>query len=293
MPESSSWDSGRRIIFGVLPMDLGSWWEISENGDRGFTQNFDARLVSIVVCPGEPVLEKLFRIRKYTLFENGYVQNYHTDHFGFRQKKAGIWKNVTKKTKMVKFPFLRLSGKWINSSGVSSQKLACVRLLPQGLLFLKNEHFRKFGTCPFWKSVHFLIFGDFFKNGSPGQTTMLTRRAAKFCVKPRSPFSEISHHDPKAIGKAPKIVPLPECQPELLGYVHFTFFHIIFILFSHFCEMCDFFMLNTGWMLRSKLRIVDEQTQTPWFIWKCRSNSSCGTKLILWETYAQQHARAN
>merc|ERR1712138_339215 len=110
------------------------------------------------------------------------------------------------------------------------------------------------GTCS-WKTEH----GDlenqgqnkhFSENGSPGQTTMLTRRASKFCVKPRSPFSEISHHDHKTIGKTPKIVPLPECQPELLRYVHFTLFHIIFILFSHFCEICDFFMLNTGWMLQ-------------------------------------------
>ena len=52
-------------------MVLGSWLEISENGDRGFTQNFAARLVSIVVWPGEPFLKKLFRIRKYKLFENG------------------------------------------------------------------------------------------------------------------------------------------------------------------------------------------------------------------------------
>ena len=54
-------------------MVLGSWLEISENGDRGFTQNFAARLVSIVVWPGEPFLKKSFRMRKYTFFENGYV----------------------------------------------------------------------------------------------------------------------------------------------------------------------------------------------------------------------------
>ena len=50
-----------------------SWGEISEHGDRGFTQNFDAHLVSISVWPGEPFLKNLFRIRKYTLFENGEV----------------------------------------------------------------------------------------------------------------------------------------------------------------------------------------------------------------------------
>ena len=32
--------------------------EIFENGDRGSTQNFDAKLMSIVVWPGEPFLDK-------------------------------------------------------------------------------------------------------------------------------------------------------------------------------------------------------------------------------------------
>merc|ERR1712139_751122 len=69
--------------------------------------------------------------------------------------------------------------------------------------------------CLFWKSVHFLIFGDFFKNGSPGQTTMLTKSASKFCVEPRSPFPDISHHDPETIGEPSNIVPWPpECRPE-------------------------------------------------------------------------------
>ena len=43
-------------------MFFGSWSKISENGDRGSTQNFDARLVSIVVCPGEPFLKNFFKV---------------------------------------------------------------------------------------------------------------------------------------------------------------------------------------------------------------------------------------
>ena len=39
-------------------MVLGSWSKISENGDRGSTQNFDTNLMSIVVWPGEPFFEK-------------------------------------------------------------------------------------------------------------------------------------------------------------------------------------------------------------------------------------------
>ena len=65
-----------------------------------------------------------------------------------------------------------------------------------------------------------LFYNMFSKNGSPGQTTMLTRRASKFCVEPRSPFSEIFDHDPKNIGKTPNIVSWPECQLEFSSTTH-------------------------------------------------------------------------
>ena len=78
-----------------------------------------------------------------------------------------------------------------------SEKLLYVLSHPAGLLSRKNYDFWNFGTYPFSKSVYFLILNNFSKNGPPGQTTMLMRRAAKFCVEPRSPFSYISHHDPK------------------------------------------------------------------------------------------------
>ena len=64
-------------------------------------------------------------------------------------------------------------------------------------------------TCESW------IWGQnkhFSENGSPGQTTMLMRRASKFWVEPRSPFFEISHHDPETNWKTPNIVSWPECQ---------------------------------------------------------------------------------
>ena len=93
-----------------------------------------------------------------------------------------------------------------------SEKLLYVLSHPAGLFSRKNDDFWNFGTYPFSKSVYFLILNNFSKNGSPGQTTMLMRRAAKFCVETRSPFSEISHHDPKTLGKPPSIVSWPECQ---------------------------------------------------------------------------------
>ena len=121
----------------------------------------------------------------------------------FGKKRSVYGKTLPQKNKIGKFHFLRLSGKWINSSGVSFPKLSYVRLLPQGLLFLKNSHFWKFGTCPVWKSVHFLIFGDFSKNGSPGQTTVLTRFVSKFCVEPRSQSPNMSHLESKCVWKTP------------------------------------------------------------------------------------------
>ena len=43
------------------------------------------------------------------------------------------------------------------------------RKLPQGLLFLKNQHFWDLGTCTFWKNVDFLriwyIFGTWLVRG--------------------------------------------------------------------------------------------------------------------------------
>ena len=49
-------------------MVLGSWREISENGDRGSTQNFAARLMSIVVCPGEPFFVKVVQNKEIHTF---------------------------------------------------------------------------------------------------------------------------------------------------------------------------------------------------------------------------------
>ena len=95
-----------------------------------------------------------------------------------------------------------------------SEKLLYVLSHPAGLLSRKNYGFWNLGTYPFSKSVYFLILNNFSKNGSPGQTTMLMRRAAKFCVEPRSPFSEISHQESKTLGKPLTVVSWPECRPE-------------------------------------------------------------------------------
>ena len=90
----STFRSGHTIW--SFPMVLGSWWEIFGNGDRGSTQNFDARLVSIVVWPGEPFFEK--NIVKHTImhFE---VHIWHSSKkyghrgpiIGFRFTDYGHW----------------------------------------------------------------------------------------------------------------------------------------------------------------------------------------------------------
>ena len=101
-----------------------------------------------------------------------------------------------------------------------SEKLLYVLSHPAGLLSRKNYDFWKFWTCPFWKVVHFLKFWHFVKNGSPGETTMPIGLVSKFCVEPQSPFSYVSHHDPKTLGKPPNIVSWLDCRPELWRLQH-------------------------------------------------------------------------
>ena len=100
--------------------------------------------------------------------------------------------------------------RFLQKSLVDSEKLPYVLKHPAGL-FIREAYSR---TCLFWKRVHVLIFGDISKNGSPGQSNMLTRSTSIFCVEPRSPFSNISHHDPKTLGNPVIIVSWPECRPE-------------------------------------------------------------------------------
>ena len=134
--------------------------------------------------------------------------------FWFSAKKW-FWsvKNNRESTFLEKVTFSFYQENEIIFWGKVSEKLLSVLKLPAGLLSRKNDDFWKFWTCPESKSMHFLKFGHFLKNGSPGQTTMLTTSAAKFWVEPRSPFSYISHHDPKTLGKPLIIVSWPECQP--------------------------------------------------------------------------------
>ena len=93
-----------------------------------------------------------------------------------------------------------------------SEKLLYVLSHPAGLLSRKNYDFWKFWTCSFSKSVILSNFCHFSRESSSGQTTLLTRRVSKFWVKPRSPFFEIFHHDPKTIGQPSNIVSWAELQ---------------------------------------------------------------------------------
>ena len=61
------------------------------------------------------------------------------------------------------------------------------------------------------------MFGHFFQNGCPGQTTMLGSFVSKFCLEPRPESPNISHLESKSTWKTPNIVSWPECQLELPG----------------------------------------------------------------------------
>ena len=53
--------SGQETIVGGFPTVLGSWSESLQSGDRVSTQNFDARLVRIVVCSQELFFARAIR----------------------------------------------------------------------------------------------------------------------------------------------------------------------------------------------------------------------------------------
>ena len=98
---------------------------------------------------------------------------------------------------------------------VCSEKLLAVSAAGPPAAFLPGINISVFfWTCPFWKSVHFLILGDFFRNDSPGQTTLPIRFVSKFCAEPRSQCLKSFHQDSFPSGKTPNIVPWPECRPE-------------------------------------------------------------------------------
>jgi len=86
---NSGWHSGQETIFRRFPKVLDSWWKISENGDRGSTQNFAARLMSIVVCSGEPFLKKMSKIKKCILFENKHVLKFKKCQFSRNKSPCG------------------------------------------------------------------------------------------------------------------------------------------------------------------------------------------------------------
>ena len=59
-----------------------------------------------------------------------------------------------------------------------------------------------------------MIFGDVLMNGSSGQTAIPIRTVSKFCAEPQSPFSNISHSNPKTLGKPLNIVSWPKRRPK-------------------------------------------------------------------------------
>ena len=90
---NSGWHSGQETIFRRFPKVLDSWWKISENGDRGSTQNFAARLMSIVVCSGEPFLKKKSKIKKCILFENMHVLKFQKCQFSRNKSPCGSFRS--------------------------------------------------------------------------------------------------------------------------------------------------------------------------------------------------------
>ena len=94
---------------------------------------------------------------------------------------------------------------------------------------LRYPHFQK--VCVSW-------FWIFFLKWLPRPNHCAHDvRSEILCRTPVSILRDLSPW-PQTHAKTPKIVPLPECQPELSGYVHFTFFsHYFHIIFTFFWNM--------------------------------------------------------
>ena len=79
----------------------------------------------------------------------------------FGKKRPGYGKTLPKKNKIGKFPFLRLSGKWINSSGVSFQKLAYVYEAPAGAFISAKLTFLEISDMPILEKVCISLYVGF------------------------------------------------------------------------------------------------------------------------------------
>ena len=73
----------------------GPWWEISENEDRGFTQNFDARLMRMVDWPAEPFWKTYVLVALCSPIRCRFLENDSKHGFGPkcspRSKRSRLW----------------------------------------------------------------------------------------------------------------------------------------------------------------------------------------------------------
>ena len=95
-PSRESWMKTQEVDIQAkkLYLKVFLWfWTCSERSRRmetgGSTQNFAARLVSIVVCPGEPFLKKMSKIKKFILFENMHVLKFQKCQFSRNKSPCG------------------------------------------------------------------------------------------------------------------------------------------------------------------------------------------------------------
>ena len=89
-------------------------------------------------------------------------------------KKGWDMEKRYKEIKIGKIHFLRLSGKWINSSGVSSQKLSYVYEAPAGALISAKLTFLEISDMPIWEKVSIFLYLGIFQTTPTTATT--TRR---------------------------------------------------------------------------------------------------------------------
>ena len=105
-------------------------------------------------------------------------------------------------------------------------------------------------TCIFWRNCTFLDIWALFQKWLPRPNHSAHIKGIEILCKTAVSMSRDVSSESKSIGANSK-------HSSPAGMSTWTFricpFHIFFTLFSHYCETCYFFMLNTGWILQEYL----------------------------------------
>ena len=117
-----------------------------------------------------------FSVTKFKIHPVEYAHMDHTDHFGFRSHFISIWKTFTQTHVLAKVTFWDYREHELTQWRYLFKSSPMLGSTPQGLLFLKHEHFWNFRTCPFWRSC---MFAHIWSESWPIHADVLRRLLGK------------------------------------------------------------------------------------------------------------------